>query len=237
MEKSSQKLKNDSTLIQKELECLKEVSEDSFNSQYIDSDYNNEENNNDNNNEDSILLNSMSKIEKPKIDKEKTKPKEKEKIKRNKIHCLLKIFEGDDLIFSQNFYDYILIPNLCFKGIPLPNEFLSQNKNKKEPSVEDLNYFNKMTQYRILCYIEGVEIPKFLKNENKLDWKIQVYSTDTIGFVKDTTKEDKERALINSWEINQVGRSQRAENARIKFVEERKFQVDSYIQETEKGII
>ena len=64
------------------------------------------------------------------------------------------------------------------------------------------------------------------------------FSSDTIGFVKDTSKEDSERALINNWETQQPGRSEKAENARIKYVEDRKFLVDSYIYDkNEKGKI
>lgn len=137
---------------------------------------------------------------------------------------------------SLDFFDNILIPNLTLKGSPLPNEFLSQNqKGNKGPSADDLNNFAKMTQYKIQCFIEGIDAPRILKNENNIDWKIQIFSTDTIGFVKDTTKEDNERALINSWEIKETGRSLKAENARVKFVEDRKFLVDSYILENEKG--
>jgi len=202
----------DSTLIQqKELESLKEVSEDSFTSQ------------SDNN--DSVFIKSNSK-------QEKIKEENKYQLKnKNKIHCLLKIYKGEELILSLDFYDNILLPNLTFKGIPIPIE----QKGKKDTSVDDLNIFAKMTQYKIHCYLEGNDIPSYLQNENLIDWKIQVFSTDTIGFVKDTTKEDNERSLINSWEVKEAGRSQKAEHARIKFVEDRKFQVDTYIQEIEKG--
>ena len=134
----------------------------------------------------------------------------------------------------------ILLPNLTLKGNPIPNEILNpeqkQVKGKKDSQVQpdDLSYLGKLTQYKIQCFIEGNNIPRYLQNEN-VDWKIQIYSTDIIGFVKDTTKEDSERALINSWDKNGTGRSKKAQMARIKFIEERKFQVDSYILENEKG--
>jgi hypothetical protein len=216
----------DSTLIQKELESLKEVSEDSSSGQ------------SDNN--ESVFIKSISKPQKIKIKKENNNNKYMTKNK-NKIHCLLKIYEGDSLILSLDFYDNILLPNITLKGNPIPNEILNpeqkQVKGKKDLQVQpdDLSYLSKLTQYKIQCFIEGNDLPKYLQNENTFDWKIQIYSTDIIGFVKDTIREDSERALINSWDKNGSGRSKKAQMARVKFIEERKIQVDSYIQENDKG--
>jgi hypothetical protein len=216
----SSSAKMDSTLLQKDLESLKEVSEDSLTSS-------SEENNNE-----SIFIKGVNKPQKNNKNN-LYNPKNK-----NKIHCILKIYEEDQLIMSLDFYDNILIPNITFKGIPVPNELINPNqqKGKKELQAEELkNLMKTMTQYRIQCFIEGNEIPRYLQNENTIDWKIQIFSTETIGFIKDTTKEDHERSLINSWEIKESGRSLKAEHARIKFVEDRKFQVEAYLQENERG--
>ena len=45
-----------------------------------------------------------------------------------------------------------------------------------------------------------------------------MFSSDTIGFVKDTTKEDAEEALKNAWEVEEPGRSNRAKKARMLFL-------------------
>jgi hypothetical protein len=34
-----------------------------------------------------------------------------------------------------------------------------------------------------------------------------VFATDTVGVVRDTTKEDREKAIKKSWEDNELGRA------------------------------
>jgi hypothetical protein len=48
----------------------------------------------------------------------------------------------------------------------------------------------------------------FNSNEYKGDvyWRIAVFCTDSTTFIKNTIKEDKEKAIIESWEINEPGR-------------------------------
>ena len=45
-------------------------------------------------------------------------------------------------------------------------------------------------------------------NEYKNDvyWKISVFATDAVPFVKNTIKEDKEKEVMESWEIDEPGR-------------------------------
>ena len=45
---------------------------------------------------------------------------------------------------------------------------------------------------------------------------IRVISSDNLGFVKDTSKEDSEKALKDSWEIGEIGRGDKAKKARLK---------------------
>lgn len=51
-------------------------------------------------------------------------------------------------------------------------------------------------------------------------WVIRVFSSDSLAFVKDTIKEDGERTVKDSWEINQPGRSEKAKMARKKYIAE-----------------
>jgi hypothetical protein len=46
---------------------------------------------------------------------------------------------------------------------------------------------------------------------------VRASSTDTVAILKDTQKEDAEKALIKSWEDREAGRSDRAKRARNKF--------------------
>ena len=50
----------------------------------------------------------------------------------------------------------------------------------------------------------------------EVGWIIRVISSDTLGFLKDTSKEDSEKALKDSWEISEQGRADKAKKARKK---------------------
>ena len=60
------------------------------------------------------------------------------------------------------------------------------------------------------------------KTENEftseITWYMKVFSSETLAIVKDTDKEDKEKALKASWEANEPGRAEKAKRSRLKFV-------------------
>lgn len=154
----------------------------------------------------------------------------------DKIRCILKIYKKDSLILEIDFFNDLLIPNILLEGNLISsseNNVVSQHgsaKKGKDPiMIEKPDYSKISTQYKIECVLDQSEIPKWILNKKNLDWKIDVFSSETIGFVKDSTKEDTEKALIQSWEIANPGRSDKALKARIKFVEERKHAVDAYL--------
>ena len=45
-----------------------------------------------------------------------------------------------------------------------------------------------------------------------------MYSSETLAIIKDTDKEDKEKALKVSWESNEPGRAEKAKKSRYKFL-------------------
>jgi hypothetical protein len=47
---------------------------------------------------------------------------------------------------------------------------------------------------------------------------MKVFSSETLAVVKDTDKEDREKALKASWETNEPGRAEKAKRSRLKFV-------------------
>lgn len=139
------------------------------------------------------------------------------------------------MILELDFFNDLLIPNLILDGHPVAPELNivtqhnSAKKGKDPIPIEKPDYSKILTQYKIECLMDQSEIPKWLLNEKTLEWKIDVFASEIIGFVKDTTKEDAEKALISSWEAAQPGRADKAQKARIKFVEERKGAVDTYL--------
>lgn len=45
-------------------------------------------------------------------------------------------------------------------------------------------------------------------------WFLTIFSSDTVGIVRDTAKEDRERAIKKSWEDKEPGRGANAKKAR-----------------------
>lgn len=49
-----------------------------------------------------------------------------------------------------------------------------------------------------------------------INWFLTIYATDTVAVVRDTTKEDREKAIKKSWEDTEPGRAERAKKSRMK---------------------
>ena len=60
------------------------------------------------------------------------------------------------------------------------------------------------------------------KSENEetegVNWILKIFSTETVALVKDTDKEDREKALKASWEANEPGRAEKAKRSRLKYM-------------------
>jgi len=76
-------------------------------------------------------------------------------------------------------------------------------------------------QYVIQALFDLYEWPD-CKTENPISaditWHLKIYSSETLGIVKDTDKEDRERALKASWETSEPGRAEKAKRSRLKFI-------------------
>lgn len=51
---------------------------------------------------------------------------------------------------------------------------------------------------------------------------MKIYTSETLAIIKDTDKEDKEKALKQSWETAEIGRADKAKKSRLKFVLQQK---------------
>jgi len=56
------------------------------------------------------------------------------------------------------------------------------------------------------------------KSQDNVSWHMQLYSTETVAVIKDTDKEDREKALKASWEAAEPGRAEKAAKSRQKFL-------------------
>lgn len=157
---------------------------------------------------------------------------------KTKIRCLLRIFKKETVIIEVEFFNHILLPNLILEGTTIISDSGNINHNNqmkkgKEIIIHESKDFSKTsTQYRIECILDKSELPDEIVFNNTFSWSIKVFSTDTIGFIKDTSKEDAEKALIQSWEHSEPGRSLKAQQVRIKYIEERKNLISNYISKS-----
>ena len=96
----------------------------------------------------------------------------------------------------------------------------SKDKEKEAKNVNENANVNIET-YILECSLDPHHCPDYLKNislyKNDIYWKIIVFSTDPICFVKNTMKEDKESAIKEEWEINEPGRALKASLSRKKY--------------------
>jgi len=56
----------------------------------------------------------------------------------------------------------------------------------------------------------------------EISWKVKIYSSETLALIKDTDKEDREKALKASWEADEAGRAEKAAVSRQKFLLKKK---------------
>ena len=122
-----------------------------------------------------------------------------------------------NIIYTTDFYNSITLHNLM-----LETTTILETKGKKDPKSKN----NEETEdenlpYRIICYLDKSELPENFNEPSfieGIEWIIRVFSSDTLGFCEDTSKEDLERAVINSWEEAEPGRAEKAKNSRRRFL-------------------
>ena len=136
---------------------------------------------------------------------------------------------GEQLVFQKDFENKSLIRNLILESKPI-NQKDNNNSNKLI-----------LEAYSIKCVLDTEQCPSWLimPNEYKGDvyWKISVFSTDSIAFIKNTIKEDKEKAVIESWEINEPGRKNKAEKSRKKYFVNIKYNNGEMLSPEEEELI
>ena len=147
------------------------------------------------------------------------------------IRMICYFMAGEKLIFQKDFENKSLIRNLVLESKPI-------NQKEKDNSI-----YNKLIleAYSIKCVLDIEQCPSWLlsPNEYKGDvyWKISVFSTDSLTFIKNTIKEDKEKAVIESWEINEPGRKNKAEKSRKKYFVNIKYKNGEILSPEEEELI
>ena len=158
------------------------------------------------------------------------------------IRLRLELFNKEkELILSEDFYNEITLHNLTFEG-NIVQEINAKKKPDPKKNPADLGSSTPPSNlpYSLICTIDTSEAPRnylnpeFLKN---IGWTIRVFSTDTLGFCQDTSKEDKEKEIIASWEEKEPGRAELAKKSRKRFLLQKKIQNGKQLTEEEKSFM
>ena len=154
------------------------------------------------------------------------------------VRLKLELFNKEnELILTEDFYNEITLHNLVFEGNTIVESAGNKGakkldkKNLAEPSAPPSNL-----PYRLICTIDSYEAPSQYTDPNYLrniGWNIRVFSTDTLGFCQDTSKEDKEKEIISSWEEKEPGRAELAKKSRKRFLLQKKLLNGNELNEEE----
>ena len=146
----------------------------------------------------------------------------------------------NELILSEDFYNEITLHNLVFEG-----NTVVETKGNKDKKVDKKNLAEQNTPpsnlpYRLICTIDTSEAPSQYSNPSfmkDMGWSIRVFSTDTLGFCQDTSKEDKEKEIISSWEEKEPGRAELAKKSRRRFLLQQKLANGNQLTEEETNFL
>ena len=158
------------------------------------------------------------------------------------VRLKLELFNKEnELILTEDFYNEITLHNLVFEGNVIENTGNKGAKKLDKKSLEaNANTPPSNLPYRLICKIDTSEAPSQYLNANYLrniGWCIRVFSTDTLGFCQDTSKEDKEKEIISSWEEKEPGRAELAKKSRKRFLLQQKLANGNQLSEEEVNFL
>ena len=111
---------------------------------------------------------------------------------------------------------------------------------ENSPDALDIDNIEVKHQYVIQATFDLHEWPECRKeNEHTSDisWYMKVFSSETLAIIKDTDKEDREKALKASWELNESGRQEKAKRSRQKFVLQERLRRGEQLTEEELSLV
>ena len=120
------------------------------------------------------------------------------------------ILDNGETIFTQSGYNQISLSHFLFRsnaGLP--------DQAGEEPDAEIKHNYVVQALYDLHEWPAG----KTQNDESAgIQWCLKLYCSETLALIKDTDKEDREKALKTSWETEEPGRAEKASTSRQKFV-------------------
>ena len=148
---------------------------------------------------------------------------------------------GEKNILKKNFINNTNIRNLSLKGNQMNIKDKNKDKSKDKQKSKENNINDTNDTYIIKCSLDPYDCPDYLKSfslyKNDFYWKISVFCTDPICFVKNTIKEDREESIKEEWEISQPGRAEKAKLSRKKYLLNLKSKSGELLNQEEKELL
>jgi len=121
------------------------------------------------------------------------------------------ILDNGEPIYSETGYNQITLSHFMFRC----NQGLPDEADESDPAVEVKHNYVVRALFDLHEWPAGKT-----QNEESDDitWQIKVYSSETLALIKDTDKEDREKALKASWEAEEPGRAEKAKLSRQRFL-------------------
>lgn len=140
---------------------------------------------------------------------------------KEKIRMKLLITKNNQIYYEDDFYNQTLIKNFIFDNpysniLALGNE--EHNKHKQKNSIVGNIPNKEIYTYQMVCYFDMSELEKIKQGLDNIIWEIKIFSSENLLFSKDTSKEDREKYIKESWEINEPGRSDLGKLSRFRFL-------------------
>lgn len=144
---------------------------------------------------------------------------------KEKMRMKVKIMKNNEILLEEDFFNSILLKNFIFENpyaavLTQTQDPKANNKNQNQNTQITLPNKELYTYY-IICSFDLSEFDKqksVLIDKNNLNWEIRIFSTESLFFCKDTSKEDREKAVKDSWENSERGRSELAKTSRLRFL-------------------
>ena len=121
----------------------------------------------------------------------------------------LQILDNNKVVFDKKGWNQINLSNFTFRM----NQGLTNEPNEESGEVKH-NY--------VIQAIFDLNMWPEAKSKNdqtqSVAWLMKWYTSETVALIKDTDKEDREKALKVSWETNEPGRAEKASDSRRRFL-------------------
>ena len=121
----------------------------------------------------------------------------------------LELLDNNEVVLSKKGWNQLNLSHLLLRanqGLPEQSE---------DPQQELKHNYVLQAVFDLTLHPEFATVNEASEN---ITWVLKMYSSDTVALVKDTDKEDREKALKASWETAEPGRAEKAAKSRQRFL-------------------